>query len=75
MTTAKRGKGPKARSEANKALFQFYRIKGYRKAHEMLTSLTDQFALSKLKEIQTLRKTLMKWREPCKAHPEAGLRI
>ena len=55
------------------ALFRFYRIKGYRKAHEMLTSLTDQMAGTGLKEIKTLRKTLIKWREPILAYFFTGL--
>ena len=44
------------------ALHKFYRIKGFNKAAYVLTKLTDQMALSNLKEIKTLRKTLMKWR-------------
>jgi transposase len=44
------------------ALHRFYRIHGFEKASRALTALTDQMALSTLKEIQTLRKTLMKWR-------------
>lgn len=55
------------------ALYRFYRIKGFRTAHEALTSLTDQMAKSKLKEIQTLRKTLIKWREPILAYFFTGL--
>lgn len=55
------------------ALYRLYRIKGYRKAHDALTHLTDQMATSKLKEIQTLRKTLMKWREPILAYFFTGL--
>lgn len=44
------------------ALHRFYRIRGYEKASRALIKLTDQMALSKLDEIKTLRKTLMKWR-------------
>ena len=41
----------------------FYKIKGFKQASRILTSITDDMALSKIKEIKTLRKTLMKWRE------------
>lgn len=44
------------------ALHRFYRTRGYERAKKVLTKLTDQMAKSKLKEIKTLRKTLMKWR-------------
>lgn len=55
------------------ALHRFYRIKGYRKAHEALIKMTDQMASSKIKEIQTLRKTLIKWREEILAYFFTGL--
>jgi transposase len=45
------------------ALHGFYRIKSYRVAAKILTRMTDQMALSKLPEIKTLRRTLMRWRE------------
>ena len=41
----------------------FYNIKGFNQASKILTKITDDMALSKLKEIKTLRKTLMKWRD------------
>jgi transposase len=44
------------------ALHRFYRIRSYNKAARVLIRLTDQMAHSKLKEIKTLRRTLMKWR-------------
>lgn len=44
------------------ALHRFYRTRGYDKAAKALIRLTDQMAASTLKEIKTLRKTLMKWR-------------
>ena len=43
-------------------MHSFYRIRGARKAAKALTKMTDQMSFSKLKEIKTLRKTLMKWR-------------
>ncbi|MCB0413748.1 MAG: ISL3 family transposase [Bdellovibrionales bacterium] len=44
------------------ALHKLYRTRGYQKASKALTKLTDKMAESKLPEIKTLRKTLMKWR-------------
>lgn len=42
----------------------FYRIKGYQRASKALTAMTDMMARSQLKEIRTLRRTLMRWRTP-----------
>lgn len=47
---------------AKEALHSFYRIKGFKKASEALTRLTDWLAYSKVPELQTLRRTLKKWR-------------
>jgi transposase len=44
------------------ALHGFYRIKGQKRAQKAFIGLTDRMAQSKLKEIQTLRKTLLRWR-------------
>lgn len=44
------------------SLHSLYRIKGYKRASKALTKLTDRMALSQLKEIKTLRRTLIKWR-------------
>ena len=41
----------------------FYRIKGYNRAVLAFTHMTDAMAESELKEIKTLRRTMMKWRE------------
>ncbi len=59
--------------EYKEALHRFYRIKGYRKAHEALTRMTDQMAHSKVLEIKTLRRTLMKWRKEILAYFFTGL--
>lgn len=55
------------------ALHRFYRTKGYDKAARALTKLTDLMAFSESKEIKTLRKTLMKWRQEILAYFETGL--
>lgn len=55
------------------ALHRFYRIRGYEKASRALIHLTDQMATSELKEIKTLRKTLMKWRREILAYFKTGL--
>ena len=39
-----------------------YRIRGFRRASIALQRMLDQMAHSKLKEIKTLRRTLMRWR-------------
>lgn len=48
---------------AREMLFKFYRTKGFKKASRALTQFTDLLAGSNIKEIRTLRKTLMSWRE------------
>ena len=55
------------------ALHRFYRIRGYRKARCALINMTDQMAYSKTREIQTLRRTLMKWKEEILAYFLTGL--
>jgi transposase len=55
------------------ALHRFYRIRGFEKAARALTALTDQMALSTLKEVNTLRKTLMKWRAEILNYFKTGL--
>lgn len=49
--------------EWKERLLRFYRIPDYYRAHKALRKMTDEMSFSPLKEIQTLRKTLMKWRE------------
>jgi transposase len=44
------------------ALHSLYRCRGYERARRALIRLLDHMATSKLTEIQTLRKTLMKWK-------------
>ncbi len=45
------------------AIYGFYRIRGYNRAALVLTKITDRMASSSIKEIITLRKTLMRWRK------------
>lgn len=52
------------------ALFRLYRTKGRTRAADALTKLTDRMATSKLPEIKTLRRTLMKWRNEILAYFE-----
>lgn len=51
----------------------FYRIKGFNRAAKALTAMTDEMANSNIKEIKTLRKTLMKWRNEILGYFESGL--
>ena len=44
------------------ALHGLYRIRGYNRASRALTALTDRMAHSAIKEIKTLRRTLIKWK-------------
>lgn len=44
-------------------LHSFYRILGYGRAYEAYKRLMDDMSVSFLPEIQTLRKTLLKWKE------------
>lgn len=48
---------------AKEALHKLYRCRGHKKAKRSLINLLDWLALSKIKELQRLRKTLMNWRE------------
>ena len=45
------------------ALHRLYRTKGHKKASKAFTNLTDRMGKSKLKEVITLRKTLLSWRQ------------
>lgn len=54
-------------------IVNFYNIKGFKQASRVLTKITDDMARSHLKEIRTLRKTLMKWREEILRYFKTGL--
>lgn len=50
------------------ALHRLYRTRGYRRAKQALTRLTDTLAHSPLPEVLTLRRTLMRWRHELLAY-------
>jgi transposase len=54
-------------------LHAFYRIKGYGRAYERYKKLMDEMSVSFLPEIQTLRKTLLKWKEEILNYFQTGL--
>lgn len=51
-------------------MHSLYRVRGKERAAHALTAMTDRMASSLLPEIQTLRRTLMKWRKEILAHFE-----
>ena len=53
---------------AKEALHRFYRLKGHRRARDVLSKLTDSLALTAVPELNTLRKTLLKWRREILAY-------
>lgn len=58
---------------AREALFNFYRTKGHERASRALTKLADHLAHSKIKEVRTLRRTLMSWRSEILNYFKTGL--
>ena len=48
--------------QAKEDLHTLYRTKGHRRAAKAVTRLTDRLAHSALPELQTFRRTLLKWR-------------
>lgn len=56
--------------EYKEAMHSLYRVRGKERAAHALTAMTDRMASSLLPEIQTLRRTLMKWRTEILAHFE-----
>ena len=55
------------------ALHRLYRTRGHDRAYRAFTHLTDQMARSTLAEIQTLRRTLIRWRKPILAYFLCGI--
>ena len=54
-------------------LSNFYRIKGIKQAKRVFIKILDDMALSKIPEIKTLRKTLLKWKDEILRFFETGL--
>jgi transposase len=54
-------------------LHGFYRTRGYDRAATALTAMTDELAKSEIKELKTLRRTLMRWRKEILAYFKTGL--
>lgn len=54
-------------------LHTFYRTLGYGRAYEAYKRLVDDMSVSFLPEIQTLRKTLLKWKEEILNYFSSGL--
>ena len=59
--------------ETKEALHSLYRTRGYDRAKQALTALTDRLATAALPELQTLRRTLMRWRQEILAYFATGL--
>lgn len=55
------------------AIHGFYRIKGYERACRAFVALTDRMGHSALKEIKTLRATLLRWRSEILNYFKTGL--
>jgi transposase len=55
------------------AMHSLYRIRGRNRAERALIALTDRLAASPLPELQTLRRTLMRWRREVLAFFGTGL--
>jgi transposase len=54
-------------------LHGFYRTRGYDKARAALDKLTWEMQSSQLSEVQTLRRTLLKWEDPILNYFKTGL--
>ena len=54
-------------------MLSIYNIKGFKRAKKALIKLTDEMALSGRRQVQTLRKTLMKWRTEILNYFRTGL--
>lgn len=58
--------------EAKEALHRFYRIRGHARAKRALTKLVETLRQSEVSELQTLRRTLTKWRKEILAYFYSG---
>jgi transposase len=59
--------------EAKEAMHSLYRTRGRERAKVALAALTDRLAGSQLPELQTLRRTLIRWRHEILEHFATGL--
>lgn len=59
--------------DAKESLHRLYRTRGYDRASQALTSLTDRLATSPIPELATLRRTLIRWRPEILAYFTTGL--
>jgi transposase len=59
--------------EAKEAMHSLYRTRGRERAKVALGALTDRLAASALPELQTLRRTLIRWRHEILEHFATGL--
>jgi len=59
--------------EAKEKLHSLYRTRGYDRAKQAFTAFTDGLAASPLPELQTLRRTLIRWRREISAYFATGL--
>ena len=59
--------------DAKEAMHSLYRIRGRDRAAHAMTVLTDRLAASPLPELQTLSRTLMRWRREILAYFGTGL--
>jgi transposase len=59
--------------EAKEAMHRLYRIRGHARAKRALTKLIETLGLSLVPELQTLRRTLIKWRKEVLAYFYSGL--
>ena len=54
-------------------MLSFYNIKGFKRARKALIKLTDEMVYSGRKQVQSLRKTLVKWRTEILNYFRTGL--
>ena len=59
--------------EAKEAMHSLYRTRGRERAKVALAALTDRLAASQLSELQTFRRTLIRWRHEILEHFATGL--
>lgn len=59
--------------QAKEALHRFYRTRGIGRAARAFRSLIDTLATSNLPEVQTLRRTLLRWRLEVLAYFDTGI--